>query len=152
MHIPVPSHLVPPRLSPHPLLLCPTIFNHHAVTLNDVNARYHIRSMKATVFANGALFVATAAAYVRLPFGYRPTASATQDPDVEVSIVSLAYSVNVTIGTPPQEVSLLLSMGGDLSHVPDLELCAASPDVDICPLGSCECGASLPGDMACFPN
>lgn len=99
--------------------------------------------MKAAVFANVALFAATAVAHVRLPFTYRHLDSFTENADTEMDIVAPVYSVDVTIGTPPQEVSLLLSMEGDLTHVPDSESCWSMPDLNFCPMGSCKFGALL---------
>lgn len=99
--------------------------------------------MKAAVFANVALFAATAAAHVRLPFAYRHSAFFTGNADTEMDILALPYSVNVTIGTPPQDFSLLLQMESDLTHVPHSEVCWSSPNLDFCPMGSCASGAFL---------
>lgn len=110
--------------------------------------------MKTAVFANVALLAgAAAAAHLRLPFAYHRTAASSPDPGAEFTVVSLGYSVNVTIGTPPQEVSLLVSMDGDKTHVPDADLCGESPGLNVCPAGSsCEFSASLLAGDWCFRN
>lgn len=91
--------------------------------------------MKTSVFANAAILAGVAAAQLRLPLVHsrsRGSALARRDADAEVSANGLRYSVNVTVGTPPQEFSIDLSLASDVSWVPDALDCDGACDGGSC--------------------
>lgn len=90
--------------------------------------------MKTAVFAH-ALFAGLAAAQLRLPLVRKPLHGSTlahREVNTDLTADLLRYSVNVTVGTPPQELSLYLSLDSPQSWVPDGEECSSS-----CAGGSC---------------
>ncbi|KAL2112933.1 hypothetical protein VUR80DRAFT_6055 [Thermomyces stellatus] len=84
--------------------------------------------MKIAVFAH-ALFAGLAAAQLRLPLVRKPLHGSTlshREVNTNLTADLLRYSVNVTVGTPPQELSLYLSLDSPQSWVPDGEECSSS--------------------------
>ncbi|SPN99110.1 uncharacterized protein DNG_02145 [Cephalotrichum gorgonifer] len=100
--------------------------------------------MRTSLFTNVAVFAATAVAQLRLPVAHRPVSSSSLDRrelGAGFKGADMKYSVDVSIGTPPQELSLALSMGGDYSWVPTIDNCDSFGST-ACPGGSFNSSAS----------
>ncbi|RYP17982.1 hypothetical protein DL765_004201 [Monosporascus sp. GIB2] len=82
--------------------------------------------MKSSAPFLAAVLAATASAQVRLPFS-RQRGAATADgsaqrrtpPAVELYGAEFTYVINASVGTPPQNLSLALTLSADESWVPD---------------------------------
>ncbi|KAF6814333.1 aspartic proteinase [Colletotrichum plurivorum] len=89
--------------------------------------------MRTSALFAAAACAATASAQLRLPFtrsdidaGNTKSASGSRRSLSEVDLFRFdndGYFVNVTVGTPPQEISLLLRVQSGESYVPDAEQC-----------------------------
>ena len=91
--------------------------------------------MKTAVFANAVILAGVAAAQLRLPLVHRPLRESSlgrREVNAQITADLLRYSVNVTVGTPPQELSLDLSLDSQESWVPDGDECDGG-----CEGGSC---------------
>lgn len=101
------------------------------------------RYMRTTAFANAAILMGVAAAQLRLPVSRQPAHASPlhrRTPTADLTGDSLRYSVNVSVGTPSQELSLFLSFDSEKTWVPHPTSCG---EFDDCPGGSCELGLAL---------
>lgn len=87
-------------------------------------------ALRFSTLAIGALLASAAAQHVLLPFAQRsdiPTLSARASEQVSLKSAEYAYVVDVEVGTPAQQLSLLISSTTGHTWVPDTNTIECSP-------------------------
>lgn len=118
--------------------------------------------MRTSALFAAAACAATASAQLRLPFTRSDiggsTGSNTQSPSEsrrslsELDVFRSGYDgyfVNVTVGTPPQEISLQLRVQSGESYVPDADRCQDRYSV---PYGACKYGSFASNESSTYVN
>ena len=97
--------------------------------------------MRTSVLANAAILAGVAAAQLRLPVFHQPQHASSlrrRAPNAGFTGADLKYAVNVTVGTPPQELSLFVSLDSSETWLPAADACEEWDYLAGCTGGSCK--------------